>query len=255
MTSPTPSEPALVKPVLRPRDAASLLLIDRTGPTPRILMGRRHPSLVFMPGKFVFPGGRADAGDGAITAASELSVDDTQKLLSGMGARASLRRARALGLCAIRETFEETGLRVARPSSDKILSGKQLSSGNIIMPDNRDWCAFLERGVLPALGDLRYFARAVTPPGNVRRFDTRFFIAFRDSLPGLESSTLVPSGELQDLDWVAFDDVDRLDVARITQAILKEARVLLSENLFDLPATLPVAQYSKRHGRFVREVI
>jgi len=255
VTSPALSKPTSPKPALRPRDAASLLLIDRTGHTPRILMGRRHPSLVFMPGKFVFPGGRADTGDGAIAAASELSQDDTQKLLSGMGARATLRRARALGLCAIRETFEETGLRIARPTSDKILSGKQLSSDNIIMPDNKDWCAFLERGALPALGDLRYFARAVTPPGNVRRFDTRFFIVFRDSLPGLESSALVPSGELQDLDWVAIDDVEKLDVARITQAILKEAQMLLSETRLDLPATLPVAQYSKRHGRFVREVI
>lgn len=222
-------------------------------------MGRRHPSLVFMPGKFVFPGGRADAEDGAIAAASELTEDDTQKLLSGMGARATLRRARALGLCAIRETFEETGLRIARrvtaEATADASSRKQLSSNTIIMPDNKDWCAFLERGALPALGDLRYFARAVTPPGNIRRFDTRFFIAFRDSLPGLESSALVPSGELEDLDWVAIDDVDKLDVARITQAILKEARMLLSQSRFDLPVTLPVAQYSKRHGRFVREVI
>jgi 8-oxo-dGTP pyrophosphatase MutT (NUDIX family) len=175
-----------------------------------------------MPGKYVFPGGRADPIDGSIGAASELSSDDTQKLVSGMGARASQRRARALGLCAIRETFEETGLKLARPG---------------------------------ALGDLRYFARAITPPGNVRRFDTRFFIAFRDSLPELASQKLVPSGELQDLDWVAVDDVDKLDVARITQTILKEAQTLLTETRLELPATLPVVQYSKRHGRFVREVI
>ncbi|MND80833.1 NUDIX domain protein [compost metagenome] len=223
-------------------------------------MGKRHSSLVFMPGKFVFPGGRADAVDGAIAAATELSPNDTQKLMTGMGARASLRRARALGLCAIRETFEETGLRIARasldkPSFDQPFSAKRLSSGNIIMPDNKDWCAFLEHGALPALGDLRYFARAVTPPGNVRRFDARFFIVFRDSLPELETAKLVPSGELEDLDWVAIDEVDKLDVARITQAILKEARMLLTETRLDLPATLPVAQYSKRHGRFVREVI
>lgn len=93
------------------------------------------------------------------------------------------------------------------------------------------------------------------PPGNVRRFDTRFFIAFRDSLPELASQKLVPSGELQDLDWVAVDDVDKLDVARITQTILKEAQMLLTETRLELPATLPVVQYSKRHGRFVREVI
>lgn len=255
MTSPVPSNQTSAQSALRPRDAASLLLIDRTGRTPRILMGKRHPSLAFMPGKFVFPGGRADAVDGAIAAATELSHNDTQKLMTGMGTRATQRRARALGLCAIRETFEETGLRIARGSAEKFSSAKRLSSANIIMPDNKDWCAFLERGALPALGDLRYFARAVTPPGDVRRFDARFFIAFRDSLPELERATLVPSGELEDLDWVAIDEVDKLDVARITQAILKEARMLLTETRLELPATLPVAQYSKRHGRFVREVI
>jgi 8-oxo-dGTP pyrophosphatase MutT (NUDIX family) len=193
-----------------------------------------------MPGKYVFPGGRADPIDGSIGAASELSSDDTQKLVSGMGARASQRRARALGLCAIRETFEETGLKLARPGAENALS---LNGANY--PANKDWLAFLEGGALPALGDLRYFARAITPPGNVRRFDTRFFIAFRDSLPELASQKLVPSGELQDLDWVA----------RITQTILKEAQMLLTETRLELPATLPVVQYSKRHGRFVREVI
>ncbi len=77
MTS--PSNQSSTQSALRPHDAASLL-IDRTGPTPRILMGKRHSSLVFMPGKFVFPGGRADAVDGAIAAATELSSNDTQNL-------------------------------------------------------------------------------------------------------------------------------------------------------------------------------
>jgi hypothetical protein len=54
---------------------------------------------------------------------------------------------------------------------------------------------------------------------------------------------------------VAVDEVDKLDVARITQTILKEAQMLLTETRLELPATLPVVQYSKRHGRFVREVI
>lgn len=250
MTPPENAQAITAKPLLRPRDAASLLLIDRSASVPRILMGRRHTSLVFMPGKYVFPGGRADPGDGSINAATELSTDDTHKLLSGMGARASQRRARALGLCAIRETFEETGLKLAQP-----LSGQPLSSNGTNFPANKDWLNFLAGGALPALSALRYFARAITPPGNVRRFDTRFFIAFRDSLPELASQKLVPSGELQDLNWVAIDEVDKLDVARITQTILKEAQMLLTESRHKLPASIPVVQYSKRHGRFVREVI
>lgn len=239
-----PSSPIKAGKALRPRDAASLLLVDRSGSAPRILMGRRHASLAFMPGKFVFPGGRADPMDGAIGATAELHNNDVAKLLAGMGARASLRRARALGLCAIRETFEETGLRIG-----------QAASAPVILPAHSDWSAFFDNGMIPALSSLRYFARAVTPPDNVRRFDTRFFIAYRDHIPELDGQPLVPSGELEDLDWVSIDQIDRLDVAHITQAILKEARALLTNADSELPATLPVVQYCKRHGRFVREVI
>ena len=182
--------------------------------------------------------------DGAIGATAELHNNDVAKLLAGMGARASLRRARALGLCAIRETFEETGLRIG-----------QAASAPVILPAHSDWSAFFDNGMIPALSSLRYFARAVTPPDNVRRFDTRFFIAYRDHIPELDGQPLVPSGELEDLDWVSIDQIDRLDVAHITQAILKEARALLTNADSELPATLPVVQYCKRHGRFVREVI
>ena len=56
-------------PNLRPKDAASLIILDRRGSEPKVLMGRRHPGHAFMPGKFVFPGGRIDAGDRRMVAA------------------------------------------------------------------------------------------------------------------------------------------------------------------------------------------
>mgnify|MGYP000866471307 CR=1 FL=1 len=46
---------------LRPKDAATLILIDRSAETPKVLVGKRHDKVVFQPGKFVFPGGRVDA--------------------------------------------------------------------------------------------------------------------------------------------------------------------------------------------------
>src|SRR6185312_4911309 len=68
-------------PDSEPRDAATLMLIDRSGPTPRVLLGRRHAGHKFMPGKFVFPGGRIEALDQQMTAVSELHPDAQKNLL------------------------------------------------------------------------------------------------------------------------------------------------------------------------------
>lgn len=229
---------------LRPFDAATLLVIDRSASAPSVLMGKRHQSLAFMPGKYVFPGGRADPADRKVAAADDLIAADMEKLLLGMGARPSLTRARALGLCAIRETFEETGLRIALPASTE---GKPV--------DHVEWNAFVSEGVLPAPGHLRYIARAITPPHRVRRFDTRFFTLFRDSLPGLETQSLVPSGELEDIQWVPIHEAYDLDLPRITQFVLKHVEDLLADGGPEFPDAIPLLQYTQRYGRLVREVI
>src|SRR6187402_760681 len=90
---------------MRPRDAATLILLDRTGETVRVLMGRRHKRHAFMPGKFVFPGGRTDPADSRVIVASGLHPHEEAKLTAGAG-RTSLARARAIALSAIRETYE-----------------------------------------------------------------------------------------------------------------------------------------------------
>ena len=81
------------KPVrLRPRDAATLILLSRDGGEPRVLLGRRHRKHAFMPGKFVFRGGRRDPSDGRVPVANPLPARDEARLVAGMGARASTRR-------------------------------------------------------------------------------------------------------------------------------------------------------------------
>ena len=49
---------------VRPKDAATLILIDRSGKVPKVLLGKRHHGHKFMPGKFVFPGGGVDPPTG-----------------------------------------------------------------------------------------------------------------------------------------------------------------------------------------------
>src|ERR1700688_3028245 len=77
----TKSEREQTSPDSEPHDAATLMLIDRSGEKPKVLLGRRHAGHKFMPGKFVFPGGRIEALDRVMGAASELHTDTEKKLL------------------------------------------------------------------------------------------------------------------------------------------------------------------------------
>src|SRR6185295_6999225 len=96
-------------PNVTPRDAATLILLDCSGRSPKVLMGRRHHGHVFLPGKFVFPGGSVDPRDRQMTIGTPLDPRAEQKLMRHMR-RPSVLKARSLVLAAIRETFEETGL-------------------------------------------------------------------------------------------------------------------------------------------------
>jgi len=107
----TKSERDTSFPDSEPRDAATMMLIDRSGPVPKVLLGRRHHGHKFMPGKFVFPGGRIEALDATMSAVSEIHPDMQAKLNERV-ANASPQFARALALTAIREVAEETGLEV-----------------------------------------------------------------------------------------------------------------------------------------------
>ena len=96
-------------PNVTPRDASTLILLDRSGAEPKVLMGKRHDRHVFMPGAYVFPGGRVDAIDRKMPVAAALDPRAEQKLMAHIK-RPSAAKAHALALAAIRETFEETGL-------------------------------------------------------------------------------------------------------------------------------------------------
>src|SRR5205807_7548664 len=102
---------------LRPKDAATLILIDRAGATPKVLLGKRHHGHKFMPGKFVFPGGRVEPNDRHVPVVADLDPRLEAKLLKRVR-RPSRDRARAMAVAAIREVFEETGLLLGRKVDD-----------------------------------------------------------------------------------------------------------------------------------------
>ncbi|MFZ5668004.1 MAG: NUDIX hydrolase [Pseudomonadota bacterium] len=195
---------------IRPRHAATLIIVRRDGRKPRLLMGRRHRGHAFMPDKWVFPGGRIDRSDFTAPAAGDLTPETAARL--ALTARhASPRLPRALAMAAIRETFEEAGLLLARPAPPR--------------PGAGGWRAFLEAGALPDLSALRFVARAITPPYRPRRFDARFFMAEADSLLSLERRP--DCGELDEIAWVDLDEALELDLPNITRFVVQEVALRL----------------------------
>ena len=227
---------------IRPKDAATLILLDRKGPEPRILMGCRHHGSAFMPNKYVFPGGRISPSDNRVAAAADMEPATLEKLLKDMKGKPSETRARGLMMGAIRETFEETGIALGTSNADGLRSRA---------PEWRDYYA---SGYAPALDKLRYFARAITPPGRTRRFDARFFIADAAELGCNSSSCITGDGELKDLNWLTINEAIAADIPAITETILRELEMRLKAADWWSPE-FPVPFYHFRRSRFVREVL
>src|SRR5437879_13328468 len=71
----------LSSPYVRPKDAATLILVERAGRVPKVLLARRHHGHKFIPGKFVFPAGRDDAADRHMAVARPLDPATEAHLL------------------------------------------------------------------------------------------------------------------------------------------------------------------------------
>ncbi|MDO6560939.1 NUDIX hydrolase [Paraglaciecola chathamensis] len=197
---------------VKPKDAATLIIVRRDNTHPQILMGKRSSEHKFMPNKFVFPGGKVDVGDSRIRPPNDLHPSVLQRLMKGC----SESRARALALAAIRETFEETGLLLGEADNLTIKSR------------SLQWQAFLQHGINPRLDTLSLIARAITPPYRNRRFDTRFFMVDADIIQGDVHEAPQGSGELLAMHWVSLVDAEKLDLPIITRMILKEVKQRLT---------------------------
>ena len=190
---------------IRPRHAATLIVVRRDAAKPRLLMGRRAKGHAFMPSKWVFPGGRVDRGDFTAPSASELDPEVEAKLALTLR-HTSAALPRALAMAAVRETFEEVGLLLAKPAPTR--------------PGVGAWREFLAQGAAPDLAALKFVARAITPPYRPRRFDARFFMADAEALVSLERQP--DCGELDEIAWVDLDEALALDLPNITRFVVAE---------------------------------
>jgi len=229
----------LTHPVVEPRDAATLILIDRSAREPKVLLGRRHPDSKFMPGKFVFPGGRTEPLDRAMPAVSELHPAAQKKLLARV-TETGAGFARGFPLAALRETAEETGLLIGVKRDEP-----PQTPGGL-------WEEFAKARVHPDLGQLHFVARAITPPGRHRRFDSRFFTTDAASIAHRIEDVVGPDSELVELVWLPVEQAKTLDMPMVTGVVLDE---LANRVAAGMAHDLPVPLYYMENGKFFRELL
>jgi 8-oxo-dGTP pyrophosphatase MutT (NUDIX family) len=187
-----------------PRDASTVMVLRPAGADGgagagvEVLMLRRVAAMKFAPGAYVFPGGSVDPAD------SDPEIGwhgpDPAEFGARLGGPAEM--ARALVCAAVRETFEESGVLFAGPPG----------GGPLAVPSGPSWEADREalaagamtlagllsrRGLVLRADLLVPWARWITPEGEPRRFDARFFAA---ALPAGQVAT----GHAAESDHIAW---------------------------------------------------
>jgi 8-oxo-dGTP pyrophosphatase MutT (NUDIX family) len=192
-----------------------------------------------MPGKFVFPGGRLEPHDSAMSIISDLHPDIQAKLNTRVAAPSG-DFARALALTAVRETAEETGLLLGVSRNEPPATPGQI------------WAEFAKAKVHPDLGQIHFIARAITPPRRPKRFDTRFFTADATAVAHTIDGVVGPESELVELVWAPISEAARFDIPTITGVILEE---LLARVEAGMDHKLPVPFYFMQDGAFHRDLL
>jgi 8-oxo-dGTP pyrophosphatase MutT (NUDIX family) len=191
-----------------------ILLRRRPAAQTQVLMGQRGAGAVFMPEKFVFPGGRVDPEDHANPAANLLSAPCQAAMMARR--RSDCPSPDVLAAAALRELREETGLHLSAPRT----------------------------------GALTFVFRAITPKGRPRRFDARFFLANMDDFNGDDIQFSQASDELQNLQWLDLAAARALDLPFITRVILAE--IATARALAPPPAGVPFFDNSCDDPQFWR---
>lgn len=191
------------------RNAATVILLRDMEQGPSVLMGQRGSRAVFMPGKFVFPGGAIDPNDA-----------HTPTTQPNPGCSATLRNKSTLApttiaAAAIRELWEETGQILGRTASWE--------------NPPQGWRGFAASGHIPNGSAMRFFFRAVTPIGAPRRFDARFMLAHARDLATDPDDFSNAEDELSHLQWIPVARARDFDLPFITQVVLAELTAYLAD--------------------------
>lgn len=215
------------------RDAASVVLLRDARTDPKVLMGQRGKTAAFMPNKYVFPGGAVDLSDGDVALAEYPDAVSMTRL----GMRSASGLAHAIVASAIREVWEETGMRFGVP-------------GDPPAQTDPDWDGFYATGLRPSARGFQYFFRAITPPMRPRRFDARFFVVNAETAIGDLDDFSQAQDELSHLHWVRLEDARALNLPFITEVVLSEVAALARSGA--APQSVPFFNNSTNVSEFLR---
>lgn len=242
-----------------PRLAATVILVREAPAGAEVLLVRRHSGIAFMGGVWVFPGGRQDPADLSPAAVAAVPAEDRP----GCGARwvspgstTTAAQSLAMWVTACRETFEETGILLARRGTDPVPAAltERLAAG-AVGDRATAFAGLLEREGLSVPGALLLpWLRWITPGVKRTRFDTCFFVA---RVP--DGQRCVLNGEATEHTWArplaAIEAWERGELGLVTPTAMTLrdlalslerhgtiGRLLEREGGRDLPPIMPKAR-------------
>jgi len=173
------------------RDASTVVLLRDGVAGVEAWLLTRVRQMAFAAGMTVFPGGRVEASDGDVPWAGTPAGSFADRL------GCSDEAARALVGAAVRETFEETGVLLSTPSADLRAARSDVEAGLVGFAE-----LLRAHGLAVVASGVRPWARWITPDGEPRRYDTRFFVAALP--PGATAEDL--TSESSAAGWVGIRD-------------------------------------------------
>ena len=219
-----------------PVDAVTVALLreapgDPFGAGPEVLLLERHANSSFMPGALVFPGGKIDPPDAELDP-SRWTCSDLAAWVEMLGVPDE-RAAVALLVAAVRETFEESGVLLARRANGQQVSGSPLDTDlaahvrKAMCARDRitDWRPWLEEeGLVLDFDAMTMWSWWLTPADRPQRFDTRFLVATLP--PGQEARhdgvELVSSTWLRPVEALRRHEAGEFDLRFPTRCTLEQ---------------------------------
>jgi 8-oxo-dGTP pyrophosphatase MutT (NUDIX family) len=147
------------------RDAATVVLLRDGADGVEAWLLTRVTQMAFAAGMTVFPGGRVDDTDADLPFAGSVAAEVATRFACDE------RLARALLGAAVRETFEETGVLLTTPPADLSKHRADVETGAVAFAD-----LLREHDLSIDAAGLHPWGRWITPAGETRRYDTRFFV-------------------------------------------------------------------------------